>query len=223
MGDKDMAVHIERTHRLNKGESLSAVTQTLSRALGIEHAIVPMSDDRVQTMVMTEQGELSFQHYFVRDRCAPKISGIRFDGINEARPSPGFVAALSNPELAGVILCPSNPFVSIDPILQIPGVRAMLDKLTVPIVAVSPIVKGLAIKGPAAKMMQELGNQASVLSIAKHYKGLVDGLIIDTEDGDISAAIHAMGIKVKITNTIMKSLVDRKNLAASTLQFIEEM
>lgn len=223
LGDKDMAVHIERTYRLNKGESLSAVTQTLSRALGINHAIVPMSDDRVQTMVMTEQGELSFQHYFVRDRCAPKISGIRFDGINEARPSPDFVAALSNPELAGVILCPSNPFVSIDPILQIPGVRDMLDKLTVPIVAISPIVKGLAIKGPAAKMLQELGKESSVYSIARHYEGLVDGLIIDTQDSDICANIEAMGMKVKVTNTIMKTLDDRRALAATALQFIEEM
>lgn len=223
LGDKDMAVHIERTYRLNKGESLSTVTQALSKALGIKHPIVPMSDDRVQTMVATEQGELSFQHYFVRDRCEPKISGIRFDGINEARPSPNFVAALSNPELAGVILCPSNPFVSIDPILQIPGVRAMLDKLTVPIVAISPIVKGLAIKGPAAKMMQELGKESSVQSIAQHYEGLVDGLIIDTQDSDICAKIEAMGMKVKVTNTIMNTLDDRKDLAATALQFIEEM
>lgn len=223
LGDKDMAVHTERTNRLNKGESLSAVTQTLSRALGIKHAIVPMSDDRVQTMVTTEQGELSFQHYFVRDRCEPKISAIRFDGINEARPSPDFVAALSHPELAGVILCPSNPFVSIDPILQIPGVRDMLDKLTVPIVAISPIVKGLAIKGPAAKMLQELGKESSVQSIAQHYEGLVDGLVIDTQDSDIRAKIEAMGMKVKVTNTIMNTLDDRKDLAATTLQFIEEM
>lgn len=223
LGDKDMAVHIERTNRLKKGESLSTVTLALSKSLGIEHAIIPMSDDQIQTMVTTEQGELAFQHYFVRERCEPKISGIRFDGIEEAQPSPAFVTALSNPNLAGVILCPSNPFVSIDPILNIPGVREMLDKLTVPIVAISPIVKGLAIKGPAGKMLQELGKQVSVLSIAEHYEGLVDGLIIDAEDADISAAIHAMGIKVKITNTIMKSLEDRKNLAYATLQFIQDM
>ncbi|MCF8474005.1 MAG: 2-phospho-L-lactate transferase [Emcibacter sp.] len=223
LGDKDMAVHIERTNRLNKGESLSAVTQALTQALNIEHAIVPMTDDRVQTMVTTELGEMAFQHYFVREGCQPKISSIRFDDIENARPSPAFTAAIADPELAGVILCPSNPFVSIDPILHIPGVRDMLNKLKVPIVAISPIVKGLAIKGPAAKMLQELGKEASVYSIARHYKGLINGLIIDTEDAPHGPTIEAMGIRVKVTNTIMKNLDDRKNLAATTLQFIQDI
>lgn len=221
LGDKDMAVHIERTNRLNNGESLSDVTRALSQSLGIKHTFAPMSDEPIQTMVSTDRGELSFQHYFVRDRCEPVISGIRFEGMEHAHPSQAFVTALSNPDLAGVILCPSNPFVSIDPIINIPGVREMLAKLTVPIVAVSPIVKGLAIKGPAAKMLKELGKESSVQSVAQHYKGLIDGLIIDEQDRDIRETIEAIGIQVKVTNTIMKTLDERINLAKSTLKFIQ--
>ncbi len=223
LGDKDIAIHVERTHRLNEGETLSQVTHRLSKALAIDHTICPMSDDPISTKVTTERGELSFQHYFVRDRCEPIISAIRFEGIEKASPSPTFTHALSRPDLAGVILCPSNPFVSIDPILNMPGVRDLLTGLNVPIVAISPIVKGLAIKGPAAKMLAELGKESSVISVAEHYKGLIDGLIIDSQDAELCDTIAAMGMKVLTTNTIMKNLEDRVHLAEDTLQFIQEM
>lgn len=223
LGDKDLAIHLERAERLRKGESLSEVTSALSKALGVEHAIVPMSDDPLRTMIMTPEGELMFQHYFVRDRCEPRITGVRFAGADTARPAPAFLQALEDAELSGVIICPSNPYVSVDPILALPGIREMLGNNTAPVVAVSPIVKGMAIKGPAAKMMAELGMQASVETVAQHYQGLVDGLVIDTQDEDARVAIEGLGMRVLVTNTIMDTLEDRKDLARACMDFSRQL
>lgn len=223
LGDKDLATHIERAEGFRRGESLSQVTSALSKALGIKHAIVPMSDDPVRTMIMTPEGELMFQHYFVRDRCAPVISGVRFEGVDSAKPAPGFLKALNSPDLAGVIICPSNPYVSVDPILALPGIRETLRDIAAPVVAVSPIVKGMAIKGPAAKMMVELGMESNVETVARHYHGLVDGLVIDAEDADAGAAIESLGMGVLVTNTIMKTLEDRTDLARACMEFSKQL
>ncbi len=223
LGDKDLATHIERTRRLAEGETLSRVTHDLCKHLGIEHTIVPMSDDSIQTKVKTRSGELSFQHYFVRDKCEPVVTGFHFEGLNEAAPSVGFQEALTSPNLAAVVICPSNPFVSVDPILSIPAIKERLPTLDVPIVAVSPIVGGMAIKGPAAKMMAELGMPSTTTSIAKYYSGLVDGLVVDERDRDHEASIEEFDMSVKVTNTVMKSLEDRVNLARETIDLILEL
>lgn len=223
LGDKDLATHTERTERLKNGDSLSEITAALSRALDIECAIVPMSDDPVRTIIATVDGDLAFQHYFVREKCAPVITGIRFEGASGARPAPDVVRALDDPDLGAVIICPSNPLVSIDPILAVPGIREMLAALSAPVIAVSPIVKGLAIKGPTAKMMAELGMGASVEAVARHYESLVDGLIIDEQDVDSRAAVEGLGMKVLVTNTIMETLDDRIELARICIDFSERI
>lgn len=221
LGDKDLATHIERAERIRRGESLSHITTALSRALGIKHSIVPMSDDPIRTVIMTADGDLAFQHYFVRDRCKPVITGVRSEGAESAVPAADFTSALDDPDLGGVIICPSNPLVSVDPILAIPGIRAKLASSSTPVVAVSPIVKGVAIKGPAAKMMDELGIEASAEAVARHYKGLVDGLVIDNQDEGARAVIEEMDMQVLVTNTVMKTLDDRIELAKACLDFCQ--
>ena len=175
LGDRDIATHIERTRRL-KRETLSAVTADFATRLGIKQAIVPVSDDPVRTMVVTDRGLLAFQDYFVRLRCGPRVERLEFPGIEDMRPSPGFAAALSAPELTAIIVCPSNPFLSILPILSVPGIRAALEQRRVPLIAVSPIVGGEAVKGPAAKIMDELGIKVSSIGVAGFYGTLLDGL-----------------------------------------------
>ncbi len=223
LGDKDLATHVERAERFRRGESLSQVTSALSRALGIEHAIVPMSDDPVRTIISTSDGDLAFQHYFVRERCEPRITAVRFDGAEAARPAPAFLQALEEADLTGVIICPSNPYVSIDPILALPGIQESLGSIAVPVVAVSPIIKGMAIKGPTAKMMAELGMEANVETVARHYRGLVDGMVIDDQDVSSRASVEAEGAVVGITNTIMNTLTDRENLAQYVIDFTRQL
>ena len=223
LGDKDLATHIERAQGFRRGQSLSQVTAAISKALGIEHAVVPMSDDPVRTIIATADGDLAFQHYFVRDRCEPRITAIRFDGAETARPAPAFLQALESANLAGVIICPSNPYVSVDPILALPGIRETLRNIAAPVVAVSPIVKGMAIKGPAAKMMVELGMESNVETVARHYQGLVDGLVIDAEDADAGAVVESLGMRVLVTNTIMKTLEDRTDLARACMDFSKQL
>ena len=163
---------MERTRRLRAGESLSAVTSDLCARLGIRARIVPMSDDPVPTVVETEDGPLAFQHYFVRERCRPRVLGFRHEGAERARPSAVFLDALTASDLSAVIICPSNPYISIDPILAVPGVRAALTACRAPVIAVSPIIGGQAVKGPTAKMMAELGIAPGAAAIAQHYAGL---------------------------------------------------
>src|SRR5688572_22157053 len=178
LGDRDLALHAVRRDALARGESLSQVTAALSRQLGIMHSILPMSDEPVRTMVDTGEGELAFQQYFVKRRCEPAVRGFRFAGAESARAAPA-VHALFESGVEALVVCPSNPFVSIAPMLAVRGIREWMRRRRFPVVAVSPIVGGEAVKGPAAKMMRELGLQASAAAVAKHYGDLVDGWIVD--------------------------------------------
>jgi LPPG:FO 2-phospho-L-lactate transferase len=219
LGDRDLAMHVERTRRLAAGETLSQVTGALTAALGIVHPVVPMSDDPVRTIVQTADGELAFQRYFVGEQCRPVATGVRFESAEAARPSPAFRAALARRDVGAVIICPSNPYLSIDPILAVPAVRDGLVALSAPIVAVSPIIGGRALKGPAAKLMSELGITPGVRAIATHYEGLLSGLVVDTEDGAEGEALRRGGLPTLATGAIMTSDADRERLARETLAF----
>ena len=219
LGDKDLAIHVERTRRLKDGESLSAVTADLCARLGVPARIVPMSDDPVPTIVETEDGPLAFQHYFVREQCRPRVLGFRHEGAAQARPSAAFMDVLAAPDLGVVIVCPSNPYISIDPILAVPGVRGALAACRAPVVAVSPIVGGEAVKGPTAKMMAERGIAPSAAAIAAHYGGLIDGFVLDEADRDHASAIAASGVAVEVTATMMTARAEKRALARAVLAF----
>ena len=221
LGDGDLATHVERTRRLNAGESLSAVTADFCGRLGLAARIVPMSDDPVRTIVETDDGPLPFQRYFVRERCRPRITGLRFAGIEDATANPLLLDALAAADLRAVFVCPSNPLVSIDPILAVPGVRAALDACPAPIVAVSPIVGGRAIKGPTAKMMGELGMAVTAASVAGHYADLLDGFVLDGADAAQAERVRELGPEVLVTETVMTSLGARRALARRVLDFAE--
>ena len=211
LGDKDLATHIRRTDLLRQGCSLSEVTQSLRSALGVEHPIVPMSDDPVRTMLSTDIGELPMQTWFVKHRCEPAVSEIRFAGAEHAQPAPEFERALS--ESDAIVFCPSNPFVSVAPILAVPGVRDAIEGFNGLRLAVSPIVGGQAIKGPASKMMGELGIESSCVGVAKQYQGLCDVFVLDDVDGDRAGDIEALGMRAAVTNTMMITDADKVRLA----------
>ena len=222
LGDQDLATHVERTRRLNQGETLTGVTRDLCRRLAIAHHIVPMSDDAVRTVVVTDDGErLPFQDYFVRQKCAPAIAAVSFEGADSAAPSPPLAEALSDPRLSAVVICPSNPFVSIAPIIALPVVAAFLARRPVPVIAVSPIIGGRAVKGPAAKMLSEMGFAASADGIAAHYGATIDALVIDTADAALAEDIEAMGPRVRVTATLMQSAADELALARTVLEFAQ--
>lgn len=223
LGDKDLALHVERTRRLAAGHDLAAVTHELARALGVEHRILPMSNDPVRTVVQTRDGDLDFQHYFVRDQCEPEVSGFSFRGAEYARLTPDIEKLLNSGDLAGVILCPSNPFVSIDPILSVPGLRSKLRECTAPVIAVSPIVDGAAIKGPTVKMMQELGVPNTAVAVASHYRDFLDGFVLDSKDAGSEADIEALGIACLVTQTVMSNVDDRVQLAHDCLEFVSRL
>lgn len=217
LGDQDLGTHLERTRRLEEGQSLTEITRDFCRAWGVRHTILPMSDQKVQTIVNTEEGELAFQEYFVHRRCEPRVTGFRFEGADSARPAPGVLEAIQSAD--ALILCPSNPWVSIDPILKIlppfpsgngPAVRA----------AVSPIIGGETVKGPAAKMYRELGIEPSALAVASHYRTLVTHFVLDTIDKQLQGEITALNMRSLVTNTLMKSHEDRSRLARELLGFI---
>ncbi|MEQ9640351.1 MAG: 2-phospho-L-lactate transferase [Alphaproteobacteria bacterium] len=215
LGDRDLALHAERTRRLKAGESLSEVTAALLDKLGVSVPVVPMSDDAVRTIVETDEGALPFQHYFVRRRCEPKVAGFRFDGAAKARPHAAFKAALTDAE--AIVIAPSNPYVSVDPILALPNMRQAIRTAPAPVVAVSPIVGGKALKGPAAKMMAELGVPATAEAVAEHYRGLADAMVIDWQDRGAHDAIAQLGMRALTVNTVMNSLDDRIALARDVL------
>lgn len=223
LGDRDLAVHVTRTRGLASGETLTAVTARLCAALGVVHPLLPMSDQRVATIVRTRTGTLKFQHYFVRERCAPAVTGFHFEGADRARLNPMVEARLEDPALAGVVLCPSNPFVSVDPILAIPGIRKRLERSAVPVIAVSPIVGGAAIKGPTAKMMSELGMPIDACGVARHYRGLLDGFVLDHADAPLGGAIQELGLTVSTTNTVMVTLDDRVALARHCIDLLARL
>ena len=218
LGDRDLATHVLRSERLRQGERLTAITADLCRRLGIAAGVLPMCDGPVRTMVETEAGPLAFQDYFVRLRCAPAVTGFAFAGVERAGPSPEFRAALGDAGLAAILVCPSNPFVSIDPILAVPGLEALLRGRGVPIVAVSPIIGGAAVKGPAAKMMQELGLEVSALAVAEHYRGFIDALLIDQADAALAPRIESLGMAAPVAPTLMRTRADRRDLAARCLE-----
>jgi LPPG:FO 2-phospho-L-lactate transferase len=223
LGDGDLATHVERSRRLRAGQSLSEVIQDFAQRLGITVPIIPMTDDSVRTVVETPDGPLPFQHYFVRDQCEPTALGFQFTGAADASPHPGFTAALQHSDLAGIIICPSNPFVSVDPILALPGIRRELKARGAPLIAVSPIIGGTALKGPAAKMMGELGLDVSAVSVARHYGDLLDGFVLDQADAALEAEVRALGPEVLVTNTVMTSLEDRVTLAREVVEFSQNI
>jgi LPPG:FO 2-phospho-L-lactate transferase len=218
LGDGDLAIHVERTRRRNARESLSAITDDFRRRLGISARLLPMSEDRVRTRLLTAQGWLDFQDYFVRLRCAPAVREIAFDGAAAARPQPEFLAALASPDLRLVVICPSNPLISIDPVLAVPGVREALRACRAPVVAVSPIIGGKAVKGPTAKMMAELGLPVDAASVARHYGDILDRYIVDESDAD---TVGDVAVPTTAARTLMESIGDREALARVILQSAE--
>ena len=218
LGDRDLATHVRRTHLLRQGATLSEVTRDLRQRLGIRHAIAPMTDTPVRTMIETDEGVLSFQDYFVRRQCEPKAKAVGFRGASEALPSPALNDSLDNAR--ALVFCPSNPFLSIDPILAVGGVRERVGSFAGPRVVVSPIVGGAAIRGPAAKMMRELGHPVSSVGVARKYTGLCDHFILDNTDAGEAAEIEALGMQAHVTNTIMNTIDDKIALAEHVLRII---
>ncbi len=216
VGDQDFAAHIERTRRMKAGQSLSQITHDFCRAWGIHHAVIPMSDNAVRTIVNTDEGELAFQEYFVHRRCEPRVKGFRFERIESAKPAPGIVDAIK--EADAIVICPSNPWVSIAPILAVAGIRSALEAKKV--YAVSPIIGGQAVKGPAAKMYRELGIEPSALAVAKHYQNLITGFVLDEVDAKLEADIQGLNMQTLITKTLMENSDNRGRLAEDVLHFI---
>jgi LPPG:FO 2-phospho-L-lactate transferase len=214
LGDGDLATHIERTRRLAAGERLSAIMDDFRRRLGIAARLLPASDDGVRTRLQTDRGRLDFQDYFVRLRCEPAVRRLEFAGAETARANPDVLAALAAPGLRAVIICPSNPFISIDPILAIPGVRQALRECPAPIVAVSPIIGGKAVKGPTAKMMAELELPVDAAAVARHYRDFLDVYVADQTDRD---AVAGLDLRVVLAPTLMVTLEDREALARKVL------
>src|ERR671916_3125416 len=217
LGDQDFATHILRSERLRAGTPLTAVTAELSGALGIRSRILPMTDDRVATLIDTPAGRLEFQDYFVGRRQSDDVLGVTFAGIERATAHPDAVAAIRDAD--AVVIAPSNPIVSVAPILATPGVREALADTAAPIVAVSPIVGGRALKGPAAQMLATLGHEGSALGVARLYAGLIDGLVIDEVDRELELAIELAGPRVLVTATVMGDEADRRRLAIDVLDF----
>jgi len=224
LGDRDLGTHLERTRLLAAGYTLSEVTRQFCEVWGINALVLPMSDDHIPTKVSSDEGELSFQEYFVRRQCHPRVSGFHFEGIDSSHPAPGVIESLNEAEL--IIICPSNPWVSIDPILSVPGVRdAMMAKADFSkLIAVSPIIAGQAVKGPAAKMYQEMGLTPSAISVAQHYGSqvggkLLTGFVFDNLDVDQKGAIAEIGLPILITNTLMKTQEDRIRLSKEVITF----
>lgn len=212
LGDQDIATHLERTRRLKEGQTLSQITRDFCKAWGIQHTVLPMSDSPVRTVVDSDQGELAFQEYFVHRHCEPRVKSFRFAGVEGAEPAPGVREAIDAAD--AIIFCPSNPWVSIDPILRV------IKEIDKPVVAVSPIIGGKTVKGPAAKMYDELGIEPSALAVAKHYQNLLTGFVLDNVDANIEHDIKELKIKTLVTNTLMNHLTDRTRLANDVLHFV---
>jgi LPPG:FO 2-phospho-L-lactate transferase len=219
LGDRDLATHFYRTDRLRAGARLSHVTRELCSALGVDARIVPVTDDRLRTMVRTARGRLEFQDYFVRRRARDAVRALDFAGARQAQPAPGIIQAIE--EARAVILCPSNPFISIGPILAVRGIRKALRETRAPVSAVSPIVGGRALKGPAAHMMKSMGYGASAAAVAKLYRDFVDVFVLDRADAKLAPAVEALGMRAVVTNTIMSGGAQRKALARAVLGALE--
>ncbi len=221
LGDMDVSTHLLRTYLLSQGRTLTDITTQMSTSLGIQSAILPMCNEPVETFVQTGDGLLDFQTYFVAHRHADSVSGVVLKGIEEAQPTPEVLVAIKNAQ--AVVLCPSNPFVSIGPVLKVPGLRNALAASSAPKVAVSPIVGGVALKGPAAAMLASMGYEVSPFGVAGIYQGVIDGMIIDRLDEHDAPRIEALGIAVEIADTIMRSDDDRRALGEVTLRFCQQL
>jgi LPPG:FO 2-phospho-L-lactate transferase len=219
VGDRDLATHVLRTVRLQCGERLTTITADLCRQFGVTAHVLPMSDQPIRTIVDTSEGPLPFQEYFVARHCEVPVRGFSFEGSAQARLTSEVRDKLTDIDLKAIIICPSNPYVSIDPILRVPGLRQLLQARSVPVVAVSPIIGSAAVKGPAAKMMRELGFDVSSTAIAAHYRDLVHGLVIDSTDAALKPAIEAMGMQVLVVPTLMRSADDRRVLGGKCIEF----
>ena len=218
LGDQDLGTHLERTRRLKEGQTLSQVTKDFCEAWGIQQSILPMSDQPVRTIVEAEEGDLAFQEYFVHRRCEPRVRGFRFEGIESAAPAPGAREAIQSAD--AVIICPSNPWVSIDPILRVISPQLLGGNPGVRFFAISPIIGGQTVKGPAAKMYRELGIEPSALAVARHYCDLATGFVLDHVDRQLEGEIMSLGMRTFVTNTLMNSHDDRKQFALEVLDFI---
>lgn len=242
LGDRDLGTHLERTRLLREGLTLSQVTQRFREAWKIDPTVLPMSDDPVATLVYTDEGRLAFQEYFVRRQCQPQVTGFEFQGVEHALPAPGVMDALAAAHMA--IICPSNPWVSIDPILALPGIKAELANEEIykrdagvlhrtvgaerTVVAISPIIGGQAVKGPAAKMYAELGLEPSALAVAAHYGsaqegGLLSGFVLDNADATLEKDVRSLGMETLVTNTLMRTNLDRTRLAKEVLIFGQQL
>jgi LPPG:FO 2-phospho-L-lactate transferase len=221
LGDRDLATSLLRTDLLLKGKLLSSVTHTLRTALGVKHPILPMSDQPVQTLLDTEQGLLGFQEYFVRERWQPVVKAIQFKGIQDARPAAQLAETLE--AATAIILGPSNPYLSIDPILSVPGIRERIERSGAPCVAVSPIIGGKAVKGPAAKLMAELGQDVSSFGVARHYEDILNGIILDVVDEAHCPSIEALGIRTATRQTLMDTPADKTRLGRDVLEWVQEL
>ena len=225
LGDKDLATHLWRTHRLAGGHALTAVITELATQLGVASRVHPMSADPVRTTVHCGSECLPFQRYFVEQRCQPEVTGFSFEGIGDASPNQEVMTLLRNRAFSQIVVCPSNPFVSIDPILQLPGLWQALADDPAPVTLVSPIVAGIAIKGPAAKMMGELGVPVTALGVlahyCRHYPGLVNNFVIDESDATLAPLIDEPGVNVVVASTVMKTRDDKQSLAQIVLDLVE--
>ena len=220
LGDADLALHIERTRRLAAGETLTNIIADVARRFGIPSRVLPMSDDSVRTMVGTAEGELGFQEYFVRERCAPEVTRLRYAGADSARIASAAADALEDPRLAAIIIAPSNPYLSIDPPLAIPGMRSALHARRAPVIAVTPLIGDAAVKGPTAKIMRELGLAPSALTVCEHYRNLIDGFVLDERD---AALAGRLALPMKLCDTLMHSLEDRERVARCALALAQEL
>jgi LPPG:FO 2-phospho-L-lactate transferase len=218
LGDGDLALHVLRTQRLGEGEALSSIVADFASAWRIAAKILPMSNDPVATRVQSDEGELEFQQYFVKRRCEPAVRAIRFDGAAFAKAAPGVIEALSDERSRAILIAPSNPFLSIDPILAIPSIRRALTETTVPVVAVSPLVGGAAVKGPTAKLMRELGLEVSATAVARHYGELLDGVLIDERDPPA-----CLDVPNARADTLMNTIDDRKRVAHAALGLADSL
>jgi LPPG:FO 2-phospho-L-lactate transferase len=214
LGDRDLGTHLERTRRLQAGQTLSQITRDFCDAWGIKQTVLPMSDQPIRTIVESDEGELAFQEYFVHRRCEPQVRGFRFEGLEIAEAAPGAIEALASAD--AMVICPSNPWVSIDPILRVLNLRSTSERLPF-VVAVSPIIGGQTVKGPAAKMYAEMGIQPSAQAVAEHYRDLINGFVLDTVDATLQDSI---AIPTLTTDTLMNHLTKRAQLARDVLHFI---
>ncbi len=222
LGDKDLALHLHRSKALKNGETLTSITQDIAERFKLKTIILPMSDHIIQTVVDTDKGSMPFQEYFVKESTTPKVREISFES-KHPKTTKEVLEAINDPELSGFLIAPSNPYLSIDPILSIDEIKQTLMKSNKPRVAVSPIIGRDSVKGPTAKIMQEMGLEVNVMTIANHYENLIDGLIIDNTDEEYIQAIESFGVKVKVTNILMHDNDDKTRLAEEAIEFLNEL